>query len=151
MSQVKRLVKAFVRAAVCGCALSCRRTTPLVSIPHCLFGSTSEPYAALYNKPLTLLWCLVPWILTSLSNDFVNEFIIENWVSPLSTFVIHISAPIPEFSAPFSLTTVTHTIITIYTKQSTMNLGRVLYFCMKKMNCSSHVTTRGSGVNSVHV
>jgi hypothetical protein len=74
------------------------------------FGSTSEAYSALHNKPLTLLWSLVPWILsTKLPNDFVNEFISDNWVSSLSTFFMHITALILEFSAPFSHTTVTHT------------------------------------------
>ena len=46
--------------------------------------------------------------------DFLNEFISHNWVSSLTTFVMHISAPIPEFSAPFSHTTVTHNISTVY-------------------------------------
>jgi hypothetical protein len=34
ISQLKSLIKAFVPVAVWGNALSCRRTTPLVSIPH---------------------------------------------------------------------------------------------------------------------
>ena len=54
--------------------------------------------------------------------DFLKEFISHNWVSSLTTFVTRISVPIPEFSAPFSHTTVTYNIITVYTTQSTMNL-----------------------------
>jgi hypothetical protein len=69
-----------------------------------------------------LLWSLVPWILTTkLPNDFVNEFISDNWMSFLSTFFMHFSAPILEFSAPFSHTTVTHNILTVHTTQSTFN------------------------------
>ena len=49
--------------------------------------------------------------------DFLNEFISHNWVSSLTTFVMHISVPIPKFSAPFSHTTVTHNIITVYMTQ----------------------------------
>jgi len=58
-------VEELVRGAVWGRALSCRRTTPLVSIPRCFFGSTSEAYSALNNKPVTLLWSLVPKILST--------------------------------------------------------------------------------------
>jgi hypothetical protein len=64
---------------------------------------------------------------------------------------MHISAPIPEFSAPFSHTTVTHNIITICMTQLTMNLGRALSFCVKKMNHSMYITSGGSGNESVHV
>jgi hypothetical protein len=64
---------------------------------------------------------------------------------------MHISAPIPEFSAPFSRATVTHNIITVYTTQSTMNLGRAFSFCVKKMNRSTYRTAGGSGDDSVHV
>jgi len=49
--------------------------------------------------------------------DFLNEFISHNWVSSLTIFVMHVSAPIPEFSAPFCHTTVPHNIITVYTTQ----------------------------------
>jgi hypothetical protein len=45
--------------------------------------------------------------------------------------------PIPEFSAPFSHTTATHNIITIYMAQSAMNLGRGFSFCMKKTDLST--------------
>jgi hypothetical protein len=69
--------------------------------------------------------------------DFLNEFMSHNWVSFLTTFVTHISEPIPEFSAPFSHTIVTRNIITVYTTQSTMNLGRALSFCMKKTDHST--------------
>jgi hypothetical protein len=82
--------------------------------------------------------------------DFLNEFISHNWVSSLTTSVMHIIAPIPEFPAPFSHTTVTHNIITVYTTESTMNLGRALS-CMKKMNHSTYLTAGGSGDGSVHV
>jgi hypothetical protein len=58
---------------------------------------------------------------------------------------MHISAPIPEFSAPFSPSTVTHNIITVlYTTQSTMNLGLALSFCVKKTNHSTYPTAGGS-------
>ena len=77
--------------------------------------------------------------------DFLNQFISHNWVSFLTTFVMHISAPIPEFSAPFSHTTVTHNIITVYTTQSTMNLGRALSFYVKKTNNGTCLTAGGSG------
>ena len=59
ISQLKSLIKTFVRAAVWGRAL-CRTTTPLVSITRRFFGSTSEVYSAFHNKPLTLLWSLAP-------------------------------------------------------------------------------------------
>jgi hypothetical protein len=88
---------------------------------------------------------------TKFPYDFVNEFISDSWVLSLTTFVMHISAPIPKFSAPFSYTTVTHNVITIYMTQSTMNLGRALSFCMKKMNHSMYFTAGGSGNDSVHV
>jgi hypothetical protein len=64
---------------------------------------------------------------------------------------MYISAPILEFSAPFSHTTVTHNIITIYTTQSMINLSRASSFCMKKMNHSTYLAAGGSGVDSVHV
>jgi hypothetical protein len=57
----------------------------------------------------------------------------------------------PKFSAPFSHTTVTHNIITLYMTQSTMNLRCVLSFCMKKMNHSTYLTAGGSGDDSAHV
>jgi hypothetical protein len=57
----------------------------------------------------------------------------------------------PEFYAPFSHTTVTYNIITIYTTQSTMNLSRALSFCVKKMNYSTYFTAGGSCNDSVHV
>jgi hypothetical protein len=64
---------------------------------------------------------------------------------------MHISAPIPEFSASFPHTTGTHNIITAYLTQSTMNLGLALSFCVKKMNHSTHFTADGSSIVSVHV
>jgi hypothetical protein len=64
---------------------------------------------------------------------------------------MHIGAPIPEFSAPFSHTSVTHNIITVYMTQSTMNLGRALFFCMKTTNHSTYLTAGASGDDSVHV
>jgi hypothetical protein len=64
---------------------------------------------------------------------------------------MYISAPIPEFSAPFSHTTVTHNIITVYTTQSTMNLGRALSFCMNKTDHNMYLTAGGSGDDNVHV
>jgi aspartate-semialdehyde dehydrogenase len=64
---------------------------------------------------------------------------------------MQISAPIPEFSAPFSHTTVTHKIITIYSTPSTMNLGPALSFYIKKTNHSTCLTVSGTGVNGVHV
>jgi hypothetical protein len=92
----------------------------------------------------------MPQILsTKFPYDFVNEFTSDNWVSSVTTFVMHISVSIPEFSAPFSYTTATH--ITIYITQSTMNLGQALSFCMKKTNHSMYLTTGGSGSDSVHV
>jgi len=69
----------------------------------------------------------------------------------LTTFVMHIIAPIPEFSAPFSHTTVTRNIITLYATQSTMILGRALSFCVKKTNHNTYLTAGGSGDDSVHV
>jgi hypothetical protein len=72
-------------------------------------------------------------------------------VSFLITFVVHISAPIPEFSAPFSHTTVAHNIVTLYTAQSMMNLGRALSFFVKKINHSTYLTAGGSANDSVHV
>jgi len=56
---------------------------------------------------------------------------------------MHISAPIPEFSAPF--------YITLYTTQSTMDLGRALSLCVKKTNHSAHLTAGGSGVDNDNV
>jgi len=47
--------------------------------------------------------------------DFLNKFISHNWVLYLTTLVMHVIAPIPEFSASFFHTTVTHNIITVYT------------------------------------
>jgi hypothetical protein len=109
---------------VWGHTLSCRRT-------------------AFHNKTLMLLWPLVPWILsTKFPYDSFNEFISHKWVSSLTTFVVHIGKPIPEFSAPFSHTTVTYNIITVYTTQSMMNLGRTLSFCMKKTNHSTYLMAR---------
>jgi len=64
---------------------------------------------------------------------------------------MHISVPIPEFSAPFSHTTVTHNIITVYMTQLMMNLGRALSFCTKKTNRSTYLTAGGGGDDSVHV
>jgi hypothetical protein len=64
---------------------------------------------------------------------------------------MHISVPIPEVSTPFSHTTATHNIITIYTTQSMMNLSRALSFYMKKTNHSMYLTAGGSGNDSVHV
>jgi hypothetical protein len=64
---------------------------------------------------------------------------------------MHINAPIPEFSAPFSHTTINHNIITVYTTQSTVNLGRALSFCMKKTDHRTYFTADGSGDDSVHV
>ena len=49
--------------------------------------------------------------------DFLNEFISHNWVSSLTTFVMHISVPIPEFSAPFSHTTALITL-SLYTRHN---------------------------------
>jgi hypothetical protein len=72
-------------------------------------------------------------------------------MSFLSTFVMHISALIPEFSALFSHTIVIHNIITAYTTQSTMNLDRAVSFCMKKTDHSTYHTAGGSGDDSVHV
>jgi hypothetical protein len=69
----------------------------------------------------------------------------------LTTFVIHISAPIPEFSAPFSHTTVTYNIITVYTTQSTMNFDRALFFFMKETDQSTYLTAGVSGDDSIHV
>jgi len=83
--------------------------------------------------------------------DFLNQFISHNWVSFLTTFVMLINAPIPEFSAPFSHTTVTHNIITVCTTQLTMNLGRALSFCVKKTNHITYLTAVGSGDDSVRV
>jgi hypothetical protein len=57
----------------------------------------------------------------------------------------------PAFSAPFSHTTVTHNIITVYTTQWTMNLGRALSFCEKKTNHSTYLTASGSGDDSALV
>ena len=82
--------------------------------------------------------------------DFLNEFISHSWVSSLTTTVMHISAPIPKFCAPFPHTTVTDNIVTIYTTQSTMNLGRALS-CLKKTNHSTYLTAGGSDDDSVHV
>jgi hypothetical protein len=64
---------------------------------------------------------------------------------------MHISAPIPEFYAPFSHTTVIHNIITVYMTQATMNLGHTLSFCMKEINYGTYLTAGGSGDDSVHV
>jgi hypothetical protein len=87
------MIKAFVQAAVWGCALSCRRMTPLVSSLRRLF-----------------------------------------WINLQSLFSRN-----------------THNIITVYTTQSTMNLGCALSFCMKKMNHSKYFTDGKSGDDSVHV
>jgi hypothetical protein len=59
---------------------------------------------------------------------------------------MYISAPILEFSAPFS-----HNIIIVYTAQSMMNLGRALSFCMNKTDHNMYLTAGGSGDDSVHV
>jgi hypothetical protein len=64
---------------------------------------------------------------------------------------MHISAPIPVFSALFAHTIYTHNIITVYTTQSKMNLGRALSFYMKETNRSLHLTAGGGGDDSVHV
>jgi len=84
-------------------------------------------------------------------SNFLNEFIRHNWVSSLTTFVMHISAPIPEFSVSFCHTTVAHNIITVYTTQSTMNLGRALSLCVKKTNHSTYLAAGGSVDDSAHV
>jgi hypothetical protein len=49
-------------------------------------------------------------------------------------------ALIPEFSAPFSHTTVTHNIITVYTTQSTINLGCALSFCSQLVGAAMIVS-----------
>jgi hypothetical protein len=41
--------------------------------------------------------------------------------------------------------------ITVYTTQSTMNLGRALSFCVKKTNHSTYFRGGGSGDDGVHV
>jgi hypothetical protein len=82
--------------------------------------------------------------------DFLKEFISHNSVSFLTTFVMQISLPIPEFFAPFSDTSVNHNIITVYTTQATMNLCRALSFCVKKPNHSTYPTAGGGGDDSVH-
>jgi hypothetical protein len=64
---------------------------------------------------------------------------------------MHISAPIPAFSAPFSHTTVTHNIITIYTTQLMMNLSHAVSFRVKKTNHSMYLTAGRSGKDGVHV
>jgi hypothetical protein len=64
---------------------------------------------------------------------------------------MHISAPIPEFSAPFSHSTVNNNIITVYMTQLTMNLGCALSFCVKKTNHSMYLTAGGSGDDSAIV
>jgi hypothetical protein len=64
---------------------------------------------------------------------------------------MHVVAPVPEFSAPFSYTTATHNITTVYTTQSTMNLGRALFFCVKKTNYIKYLTAGGSSDDIVHV
>jgi hypothetical protein len=64
---------------------------------------------------------------------------------------MHTSAPIPEYSAPFSHTIITNNIIAVYTTQSTINLDRALPFYVKKSNHSTYLTAGGSGDDSVHV
>jgi hypothetical protein len=45
----------------------------------------------------------------------------------------------------------THNSITIYTTQSTMNLGSALSFRMKKTNHSTYLTAGVSSIDCVHV
>jgi hypothetical protein len=42
-------------------------------------------------------------------------------------------------------------IITVYTSQSTMNLGRASSFCVKKTNHSTYLKAGGSDDDNVHV
>ena len=42
-------------------------------------------------------------------------------------------------------------IVTVYTTQSTKNLGRALSFCVKKTNHGPYLTAGGSGDDSAHV
>ena len=42
-------------------------------------------------------------------------------------------------------------IVAVYTRQSTMNLGRALSFCVKKTNHGTYLTAGGSGDDSAHV
>ena len=83
--------------------------------------------------------------------NFLNEFISHYWGSSLTNFIIHISVPIPEFSAPFSHITVTHNIITVYTTQSMTKLGCTLACYMKKRNHHMYLKAGGSSGDSVHV
>jgi hypothetical protein len=62
---------------------------------------------------------------------------------------MHISVPIPEFSAPFSHTAVTHNVITVCTTLSIMNLDRAL--SVQETNHSTYLIASGSGDDSVHV
>ena len=80
-----------------------------------------------------------------------NTVAIIFWTSSSVTVESRPWPPIPKFSAPFPHTTVTHNIVTVYTTQSTMNLGRALSFCVKKTNHSTYLTAGGSGDGSVHV
>ena len=82
--------------------------------------------------------------------NFLNKFLSHSWESSLTSSIMHISAPIPKFSAPFPHTTVTYNIVTIYMTQST-NLCRALSFCVKRTNHSTYLTAGGSGNGSVHV
>jgi len=73
-------------------------------------------------------------------------------------FVLQENDAFSEHPAPFVLDGplkfiqhLTHNIITVYTTQSMMNLGRALSFCMKKTNHSTYLTAGGSGDDSVHV
>jgi hypothetical protein len=45
----------------------------------------------------------------------------------------------------------THNIITVYTTEPTVNLGRALSFCLKKTNRSTYLKAGGSGDDIVHV
>jgi hypothetical protein len=81
-------------------------------------------------------WCEMTFSMHALV-DFLNEFISHNWVSSLTTFIMHISAPIPEFSAPFSHTAVTHNIITIY--DTIDNESRPHFVLMREENESQQV------------
>jgi hypothetical protein len=153
ISQLKSVIKAFVGVVVWGRALSYRKTKPLVSIPRRLFWIDLWRLISVSQKNLWRYCGLRchEFCQKKFPYNFLKEFISHNWVSSSTTFVMHIIAPIPEFSAPFSHTSVTHNIITVYTTQSTMNLDCALFFCVKKTNSSTYLTAGGSGDDSVHV
>ena len=71
----------------------CRTTKPFVSIPRRFFGSTSEAYSAFHNKPLPLLWSLVPWIVNKIPLRSQNTYVTAGGSGDYSVHVSSVITP----------------------------------------------------------